>query len=120
MPHVKVPGGSVRHPVSEINSQLGVDQAPVLAPARPFFCNVYHGQVQHLQKAVIRRENGLGLGHFPQLAVKALNGVGGIDQLPDLPGKLEVGAQIWPVVPPGEGNLRILLVPALAEDALLC
>ena len=56
-----------------------MDHAPILASARPFLGNIHHGQVQHFQQAVIRGENGLGLGHFPQLAVKALNSVGGVD-----------------------------------------
>ena len=92
MPYVKEPAGSVRHPVGKVDSQLSVDDAPILAPARPFLGDVHHGQVQHLQQAVVRWENGLGLGHLPQWAVKTLNGVGGIGQPPDLLGKLEIGA----------------------------
>ena len=61
-----------------------MDDAPVLASACPFSGNVHHSQVQHLQQAVVRGKNRPGLGHLPQLAVKALNGVGGIDQPPDL------------------------------------
>ena len=92
MPYVKEPAGSVRHAVGKVDSQLGVDDAPVLASARPFFRNVHHGQIQHLQQAVVRWENRLGLGHLPQLAVKALNGVGGIDQPPDFLWKFEISA----------------------------
>ena len=116
MPHVKVLGGSIRHPVSEVDSQLGVDHTPVLAPTRPFSGNVHHGQVQHFQQAVIRRKNGLGLRHLSQRAVKALNGVGGIDQPPNLLGKLEVDAQIWAVVSPGDGDFGVFLVPVLSKD----
>ena len=79
MPPVKVPDGSDRHSVSEIDIQLGVDDAPILAPACPFPGNVHHGQVQHFQQTVVRGKNGLGFGHLSQLAVKDLNGVGGID-----------------------------------------
>ena len=107
MPRVKVPAGSIRHPVSEVDSELGVDHAPILAPSCPFSGNVHHGQIQHFQQAVIRGENGLGLGHLPQLAVEALNGVGGINQPPYLLGIFEIGTQIRPVVPPGTGNLRV-------------
>ena len=71
--------GSVRHSVSEVNCQLGVDHAPVPAPARPFLGNVHHGQVEHFEQAIIGGENGFGLGHFPQLPVKALNSIGGVD-----------------------------------------
>ena len=92
MPYVKVSASSVRHPVSKIDSQLSVDYTPILAPARPFLGNVHHGQVQHLQQAVVRGKNRLGFGHLPELAIKALNGVGGIDQPPDFLGELEIGA----------------------------
>ena len=71
-----------------------MDQAPVLPPAGPLSGNIHHGQIQHFQQAVISREYGFGLGHLAQLAVEALNGIGGIDQPPDLLGVLEVGAQV--------------------------
>lgn len=61
-----------------------MDDAPILTPPSPFFGNLHHSQVQHFQQAVIGRKNGLGLGHLTKLAVKALNGVGGIDQPPNL------------------------------------
>lgn len=79
-------------------------------PSCPFSDNVHHGQIKHLEETVIYRENGLGLGHFPQLAVEVLNGVGGIDQSPDLLGALEICTQIGPVIPPGTGNLGVFLV----------
>ena len=116
MPYVKEPAGSVRHPVGKVDSQLGVDDAPILASVCPFSGNVRHGQVEHFQQAVVRWENELGLGHFPQLAIKALDSIGGIDQPPDFLGKFEVGAQIRPVVPSGVGNLGIFLVPARSKD----
>ena len=58
---------------------MSVDHAPVLSPAGPFFRNVHHGQIEHLEEAVVRREDGLGFGHFSELAVEAPNGVSGID-----------------------------------------
>ena len=36
---------SVRHTVLKVDRQLGVDDAPILASARPFFCDVHHSQV---------------------------------------------------------------------------
>ena len=72
LPRVKVPAGSIRHSVSEVNGQLGVDYAPVLAPACPFSGNVRHGQIEHFQQAVIGGENGLGFGHLAQPAVEGL------------------------------------------------
>ena len=43
----------LRHPVRVIDRKLGVDHRPVLSPARPLFCDVQHGQIQHLEQAVI-------------------------------------------------------------------
>ncbi len=65
--------------VPEVNDQLGIDHTPVLPPACPFLRNVHHGQIEHLEKTVIRRKDGFGFGYFSELAVKAFDGVGGID-----------------------------------------
>ena len=97
--------GSVRRTLCEADRQLGVDDAPILAPPSPFLGNIHHGQIQHFQQAVIGGKDGLGLGHLTKLAVKALNGVGGIDQSPDFLRILEISAEIGPVIPPGAGNL---------------
>ena len=98
------------------NGQLRMNHAPILASARPFLGNLRHGQVQHFQQAVIGRKHQFGLGHVPQLAVKALNGIGGVDQPAHLLGILEVGAEIGPVGPPGLGDFRVFLVPALLKS----
>lgn len=92
---------SIRHTIREEHSQLCVDRAPVLPSASPFLCNIHHGQIQHFQQAVICGEHGFCLGHFPKLSVKALDGIGRIDQAANLLGVLEIGAEIRPVVPPG-------------------
>ena len=48
----------VRQPVSEKHLQLGVDNAPIPALARPLLGDVHHRQIQHLQQAVIGRKYG--------------------------------------------------------------
>ena len=78
-----------------------MDQAPILPPSRPFPRNVHHGQIEHLEQAVVRGENGLRFRHLAELAVEALDGVGGVNQPPQLLRVLEIGAQIRPVLPPG-------------------
>ena len=66
-----------------------MDSGPVLSPACPFGRDVDHRQVQHFQQAVVCREDRLGFGHLPQLAVETLNGIGRVDQPPDLFRELE-------------------------------
>ena len=73
-------------------------------------------QVQHFEQVFIRGKDSLGFGHFPELAVKTLNGVGSIDQPPKLLGILKVGTEVRPVFPPGLGDFGIFLVPTLHED----
>ena len=41
---------SIRYAVGKAHSQLGVDQAPVLPPAGPFFRNIHHVQIQHFSR----------------------------------------------------------------------
>ena len=42
----------------------------------PFLRDIHHCQIQHFQKAVIRRKDRLGFCHFPKLPVEAFNGIG--------------------------------------------
>ena len=88
-----------------------MNQAPVLSPSGPFLRNIHHGQIQHFQQTVIGRKYRFCLGHLAQLAVKALNGVGGVDQSSYLLRVFEICAQIGLIGPPGLGNFRVFLVP---------
>lgn len=95
---------SIRHTARIEHDQLRVDHVPFLPPASPFFRNIHHGQIQHFQQAVIRREYRLFPGHFPKLPVEALDRVGRIDQVAYLLRVLEIGAQVGPIFPPGMRN----------------
>ena len=64
------------------------------------FRNIHHRQIQHFQQTVVCRENALGFCNLPQLPVKALDRVRGIDQTADLRRIFEVGAEVRPVFPP--------------------
>ena len=70
-----------RDPFPEENHQLSVDRAPVLSPARPFFRDVHHGEIEHLEKTVVGGKDGFRFSHFPKLAVEALNGSGSVINL---------------------------------------
>ena len=85
-----------------------MDLSPVLTVAGPLFRDVHRRQVQHFQETVIRWENRLGFRYLPELAVKAFNRVGRVDQAPDSFRILEIGRQIGPAFRPGLVNLRIL------------
>ena len=76
---IRPPAVLLGHTLGKVDGHLGVDQAPVLPPSGPLFRNIHHGQIQHFQQAVIGGKDGLGLGHLAELAVEALNGIGGID-----------------------------------------
>ena len=89
----------LRHALGEVDSHLHVDHTPVLPPAGPLLRDVHHGQIQHFQQAVVGGEHGFGFGHLAQLAVEALDGIGGVNQPPHLLRVLEIGAQVCPVVP---------------------
>ena len=90
-----------RYPVTVVNDQLSIDAAPVLTTAGPFFRDVLHSQIQHLEKAVICRKYGLCLGYFSKLTIEAFYGIGCIDQLSELLWELEICAEIRPVFVPG-------------------
>ena len=45
--------GLLGYPVSEKQGHLGVDDTPVLTAPSPLFRDVHHGQIQHLEQAVI-------------------------------------------------------------------
>ena len=106
---------SIRHTVGKEHGRLRMNQAPVLPPSGPFLRNIHHGQIQHFQQAVIRRENRFCLGHFPKLPVKALDCIGCIDQAAHLLRVLEISAQVGPILPPGRSDLRVFFVPFLRK-----
>ena len=74
---------------------------PVLPAASPLFGDVQHGEIQHLEQAVICRENSLGFSYLTQLPIEALYGIGRINQPPKLLRELEICVEICPVFSPG-------------------
>ena len=67
-----------RYPVAVVDHKLSIDAAPVLTATGPFFRDVLHSQIQHFEKAVIGRKYGLCFGHFLELSVESLYGIGRI------------------------------------------
>ena len=93
-----------------------MDAAPVLPPTRPLFRNIHHRQIQHFQQTVVCRENALGFCNLPQLPVKAIDRVRGIDQTADLLRIFEVGAEVRPVFQSRLCDLGIFIVPILRKS----
>ena len=71
--------------------KLGSNFAPVLSSACPLFGYVYSIKIEHFQETVICKKYGLAFGHFPELSVESLYGIGGINQLLDRIRVLEIG-----------------------------
>ena len=63
----------------KIDFKLGVDLPPVLPVSGPFFRDIHSCQIQHFQKAVIWRKNGLAFGHFSELTIESFNGICGVN-----------------------------------------
>ena len=67
--------------------------AGISAPS-PLWGDVQHGKIQHLEQAVICRENSLGFSHLKQLPIEALYGISRINQSPKLLWELEICAEM--------------------------
>ena len=83
---------SLGQTVAVVDDELGVNVAPVLASPGPFLRNILHCQIQQLEQTVIGRKDRAGLCHLPELPVETFDRVGGIDKLPEIRRKFEVGA----------------------------
>ena len=72
-----MPAVLLGHALGKVDGHLGMDDTPVLPPSSALLGNIHYGQVQHFQQAVIGGKDRFSFGHLAELAVKALNGVGG-------------------------------------------
>ena len=66
------------YPVAVVDHELSVNSTPVLTASSPLFGDVFHSQIQHLEKAVISWKYGLCLSYFLELSVEAFYGIGRI------------------------------------------
>ena len=85
-----------------------MDLSPVLPVTGPFFRDIHGCQIQHFQKAVIRRKYRLAFSHFPKLTVESFNGICGINQTSYSFWILEISGQCCPVIMPGFIDFRVL------------
>ena len=100
----------------KINFKLGMDLSPVLPVSGPFFRDIHGCQIQHFQKAVIRRKYRLAFSHFPELAVESFNGICGINQPSYCLRIFEISGQGCSVIIPGFIDFRVLGIPFILEQ----
>ena len=62
----------LRKPIGKKYLKLRMNLPPVLALSRPFFRNVYHCKIKHLQKAVICRKYAFAFCNFAKLSLGRL------------------------------------------------
>lgn len=101
--------------VTELDNKSVQSGFPIPDRHGPFLRGLLNRQERHLQRGLVTREQLTALGRLADDAVERLNGIGGVDHLPDGRRAIEQGDQIIPVVLPGTGDLRVLAVPALRE-----
>mgnify|MGYP001039217551 FL=1 len=88
---------SIGYPVAIVQREQRVNLTTSCL-RRPLFGYVQHSQIKHLEQAVIRGENRLGFSHFLQLPIETLNGISRINEPPKFLRKLEICAEIYPVI----------------------
>lgn len=94
-----------RYTFCEADNHLRTDHTPILPASDSLSDNIHHGQIQHLQRIVLRWEYGFGPGYLLQLAVESLNSVGDVNQPSYLVRMFEIGVEAHPFIPSGLGNL---------------
>ena len=101
----------LRQSVGKEYFKLRMNLTLVPASAGPFSCNVYLSQVEHFKQAVIVREYRPVFWDLPQLPVKILNGISGVDQRSYRLRILKIGWKFRPMSLPWSWNFRIFWVP---------
>ncbi len=104
------------HPPFELDGQLLDDECPFLDGRGPFFMMSCDARKTILSRARSLGKTGFCPGHFPHLAVEAFHRVCGADDSPCLVGVLEVLAEPFPVVAPGQDDHRALAAPFLFQS----
>jgi hypothetical protein len=89
--------------------RLPVSAAACGAFAGPLVLDVDDRQPQQLDDRVVAREVPAGFGHFPELVVQRLDGVGGVEQFSHWRGEGQERDEPVPGVLPDLDGLRVLL-----------
>lgn len=86
--------------VPQNKSLTGSESVSSPDTVRSIICDIHRCQIQHFQQIIIRRKYGLGFCRLSQLAIKSLNGIGGINQASYCFRRFEIGRKRCPVVMP--------------------
>src|SRR5438270_2951886 len=101
--------------VFEEYRELAEDVAPVADGSLPLLLHLGQGQVEELIDGLVGREVAPVLEQLAKGAVQGLDGVSGVDDLPDVRWEVEEGNDPLPVAPPGGGDHRVATGPLLLE-----
>ena len=106
---------SIRQPAVVHDRQFTVYLAPVSDRHRPLLGGLESREVERFQKCGIAGKYTALAVQPPVGGVQTLDGVGGIDNRPNVGGKLEDRADGVPVVIPALHGPRILLAPGCSD-----
>src|SRR4051795_5088844 len=96
--------------VSEVDFERGARRCPG-AVAPPFGVGLDDGEVDELGGGLFVGEVPAGLDRFADLAVQALDGVGGVDRAAQLVGQRQERDHVFPGPAPGVDGGRVALAP---------
>jgi hypothetical protein len=103
-------------PLFKDGQKLLHDQSPVFDGHTPVFFDVHDCQVNSFFSCLVIRELHFSLRVFSYSPIQVFNGVGGIDDLSDLKGKVKVVSEVFPVGAPRLDGMAVLALPFGAKS----
>ena len=104
-----------RQPSLVHNAQFPINLPPVTDRHSPFFRGLKSGQIRGLEQCCIAWKYTPLAVQLPVSGVQALNGIGSINDLAYISGKLVDWGNSIPVLPPTFHGIRILLTPFFCD-----
>ena len=111
--------GFVRHAVFELDGEMAQGAWPVGDSHGPFGTEVFQAEVEQLEQRVDGGKQVAVAADLAKRAVERFDGVGGVDDSPDLRGEVEEGRELVPVRLPAaaDGGWRASWVARKAVSA---
>lgn len=95
---------------------LSEDFSPVTDWLIPFLGDTFRTEIEDFFKGSFRREDLSRFGDFSDLPMKSLDGIGGIDEPPQIITIHKVGGEFSPVLFPTTHGDRIGLFPSILQS----